>query len=399
MRPADDNDIRNASRNASQQPHVPAEGDAAGLHAAGVVHDVNQMLAVITGRAELLLRHAPELRPHLEAILLAAREAGGMLERLGGGAEWNTGTPGPPTAVVAAAVNDVAQLVLPPDGCWREVGAGTEGWELSLQVAPMAAIALPPAVLREVLVNLFFNAIGVLPHGGRLQVSAEVSAGVCRVQVADSGPGLPVSDPEAVFAVGFSTSGTPGRGLGLAACRQLLAAHGASLVAARDGGPGAVFTISGPAAAPDPVAIAAPATTAPAGAHGLAVVVIDDEPAVREMLTDVLGELGCLVTCHRDGATALAAGAPGDAAVALVDRRLPGLGGLEVAAGLRERRASLVIVMMSGWDRDEPVSAPAVVDFTVRKPLAMSVLQQLLAEARALHESRVRAETSAPGGT
>jgi CheY-like chemotaxis protein len=391
LRPADDNAI-------PKHP-VPAEGDPAGLHAAGVVHDVNQMLAVITGRAELLLRHAPELRSHLEAILLAAREAGGMLERLGGGAGRIGGTPGPSTAVVAAAVNDVVQLVLPPDGRWREDGAGTGGWELSLQVAPTAAIALPPAVLREVLVNLLFNAIGVLPDGGRLLVSAEVSAGVCRVQVADSGPGLPVSDPEAVFAVGFSTSGAPGRGLGLAACRQLLAAHGASLVAARDGGPGAVFTISGPAATPVPVSIAAPATTAPAGAHGLAVVVIDDEPAVREMLTDVLGELGCRVTCHRDGATAFAAGAPGDAAVALVDRRLPGLGGLEVAAGLRERRTSLVIIMMSGWDRDEPVSAPAVVDFTVRKPLAMSVLQQLLAEARALHESRVRAETSAPGGT
>jgi CheY-like chemotaxis protein len=206
-----------------------------------------------------------------------------------------------------------------------------------------------------------------------------------------------------VFAVGFSTSGAPGRGLGLAACRQLLAAHGASLVAARDGGPGAVFTISGPAATPAPDAIAAPAmtapaTTAPAGAHGLAVVVIDDEPAVREMLTDVLGELGCRVTCHRDGATALAAGAPGDAAVALVDRRLPGLGGLEVAAGLRERRTSLVIVMMSGWDRDEPAPAPGIVDYSLRKPLAMSSLQDLLAEARALHESRVRAETTAPGG-
>ncbi|MBK9474026.1 MAG: hybrid sensor histidine kinase/response regulator [bacterium] len=395
MRPADDNDIRSAT----PKPPVPAEGDSAGLHAAGVVHDVNQMLAVITGRAELLLRHAPELRGHLEAILLAAREAGGMLERLGGGAARTAAAPGPATAVVAAAVNDVAQLVLPPDGRWREAGAGTEGWELALQVAPTAAIALPPAVLREVLVNLFFNALGVLPSGGRLLVSAGISAGICRVQVADSGPGLPMSDPETVFAVGYSTSGTPGRGLGLAACRQLLATHGASLVAARDGGPGAVFTISGPAATPVPVAIGAPATTAPAGTHGLSVVVIDDEPAVREMLTDVLGELGCRVTCHRDGATAFAAGAPGDAALALVDRRLPGLGGLEVAAGLRERRASLVIAIMSGWDRDEPAPAPAIVDFSLRKPLAMASLQQLLAEARALHESRVRAETTAPGGT
>lgn len=395
MRPPDDN--------ANPKPPVPAAGDAADLHpidirAAGVVHDVNQMLAVISGRAELLLRHAPELGAHLEAILLAAREAGGMLARLGGGESRTAGERGPSTAIVEAAVNDVVQLVLPPDGRWREAGAGAEGWELVLNVAPTAAIAVPPAILREVLVNLLFNALGVLPGGGRLVVSAEASAGVCRVQVADSGPGLPVADSEAVFAVGFSTSGTPGRGLGLAACRQLLAAHGASLTAARDGGPGAVFTISGPAATPESADTGAAAAIAAEAAQGLSVVVIDDEPAVREMLTDVLGELGCRVTCHRDGATALAAGAPGDAAVALVDRRLPGLGGLEVAAGLRERRTSLVIVIMSGWDREEPAAASAVVDFSVRKPLAMSALQQLLAEARALHESRVRAETTAPGG-
>jgi len=127
--------------------------------------------------------------------------------------------------------------------------------------------------------------------------------------------------------------------------------------------------------------------------------VIDDEAAVREMLADVLGELGCRVVCHRDGASALAAGAPGEAAVALVDRRLPGMDGVELAARLRERRASLAVVMMTGWDREEPPAPPAVVDFTARKPLGMEALQELLARAAVLHEGRRRDEQQAQGGS
>jgi FixJ family two-component response regulator len=124
----------------------------------------------------------------------------------------------------------------------------------------------------------------------------------------------------------------------------------------------------------------------------LPVVVIDDEAAMRGMLQDVLGELGCRVCCHRDGAAALADDRTAGAAVALVDRRLPGQDGLEVAARLRERDGRLVIVLMSGWDRDELPAPDGLVDFTVRKPLGLDNLQDLLSRAAALHQQRARQE-------
>lgn len=401
MRPADDNP-------AAVPTPVPDAEDprASALRAAGVAHDVNQMLAVISGRAELLLARAPEHRAHLQAILLAAGDAAAMLQRLG---EPSAAAAAGAVVGAAAAIADAAVLVRPPSGSWAEAGArGAPGtWSLSVEAEDGLGAALPPSVLREALVNLLLNALGALPEGGRILITAGRHGGACRLRVADSGPGLPVADPEQVFAVGYSTSGRPGRGIGLAACRQLLAGHGARLDAACHGGPGAVFTIDAPfvaAPAGRPATVPA-ADPLPAGAggmpvaSGLEVLVIDDEPAVREMLGDALAEFGCTVTCHRDGAGALAAGAPGTAALALVDRRLPGLDGVEVAARLRERQPALVVALMSGWDRDVAPPPATLVDFTLRKPLALSGLRETLAQASALWDARAARGPRGAGGS
>ncbi len=378
---------------------------ASALRAAGVAHDVNQMLAVIIGRAELLLRRTPDMQPHLEAILLAARDAGIMLGRLEGGRADRTGVGAMPATGLLRVVNEASCLVLPPDGQWRGSNPAVGGWTLDNRLDPTAGLAVADSVLREVLTNLLLNALGVMPDGGHIVVDSERRDGDRCLRVSDSGPGLVNDGAARIFEAGYSTSGRAGRGIGLAACRQLLEAHGGTLSVQPQGGPGAIFMITAPAAD-----VGAPGTTPAdsrqAGAGGTepalkdpAVVVIDDEPAVREMLADVLGELGCRVVCHRDGASALMAGAPGEAAVALVDRRLPGMDGVELAGRLRERRASLAVVVMTGWDREETTPPPAVVDFTAHKPLGMEVLQDLLTRASALHERRRRDEGLTQGGS
>jgi CheY-like chemotaxis protein len=378
---------------------------ASSLRAAGVVHDVNQMLAVIIGRAELLLRRGSGQQPHLEAILLAARDAGLMLGRLEVGPAGAVDAGGAPATALVRVVDEAALLVLPPDGQWgaqdaREAATGR--WTLENCVGGAAAAAVPAAVVREVLANLLLNALGAMPDGGHVVVTSERCGGSVCLRVADSGPGLPDGEVARIFEAGFTTSGRQGRGIGLAACRQLLEAHGGALTALPQGGPGAIFIASVPMAAGDSPEPALPVPTPEhlrSELNGLSVVVVDDEAAVREMLADVLGELGCRVVCHRDGASALAAGAPGEAAVALVDRRLPGMDGFELSARLRERRASLAVIVMTGWDRDELPARAAAFDFTVRKPLGMDALRELLARAAALHEARRRDEPRAEGGS
>ncbi|MBK8165502.1 MAG: response regulator [bacterium] len=374
-----------------RRPEEPADRD---LATAGVIHDVNQMLAVITGRAELLLRRGLVDRAPLEAIVLAAADAAAMLARLGREPAGQPRVEG--AADIALAVEAAALLVIPPDGAWAEVPSPPDRWALERRLDAHLAAAVPASVVREVLVNLLTNAVAALPRGGRIRIDARRDADRCVLSVADSGPGLPVADPETVFTPGFTTSGACGRGIGLAACRQLLAAHGATLVATRDGGPGAVFTIIAPAGrTPAPES----GQAAPAATTAMEVVVVDDEPAVREMLADVLAELGCTVTCHRDGPGALAGGAPGHATLALVDRRLPGPDGPAVAVSLRARTPALVVALMTGWDRDEIATGAGGADFVLRKPIALATLQDLLVKADALWHERQRASEREPGGT
>lgn len=370
------------------RPEIDPSADdrASRLRVAGVAHDVNQMLAVIRGRAEAMLRRLPAEQEHLRAIALAAADASAMLERLGG-----HGT-APGTGVIAsprAALDEAALLVLPPSGAWAEGAGGPGSWRLDNRIDPAVGVRVPPNVLREVLVNLLRNALAAMPGGGSVVADARTAGGVVAVRVADDGPGLDPAVAARLFEAGVTTSAGVGHGIGLASCRQLLADHGATLTVDDAVDRGAAFVVGAPAgafaAAPGP---ARPGVTAPAPLAAPGVVVIDDEAAMRDMLRDVLGELGCAVRCHRDGAAALAPGALDGAAVALVDRRLAGQDGVAVAARLRERDPRLVIVLMSGWDRDELPAPGADVDFTVRKPLALDSLQDLLARAAVLHRQR-----------
>ncbi len=348
------------------------------LARAGVVHDVNQMLAVITGRAGLLLKGTEdaELARHLRAILLASGDAASILRRLD--------VDGGPAAVGpdATALRDVGEqarlLVWPPD-------EGAFAWEN--RVGAGLRTTVPAQVLREVLCNLFLNALEVMPGGGRIVLSAAAgSADRVALRVADSGPGLPPGDVEQFFVRGVSGSGQEGRGIGLAGCRQLLAGVGGTLAAETGATEGAVFVLDLPVSEGPGQVRTQSVDTVPA----VSVLVVDDETVVREMLHDVLSEWGCTVQTCRDGQAALAEYVPGSAAVAFIDLNLPGLGGLELATRLRVGDPCLSIVMVTGWQQETDLARadPAVVDQKAHKPLELERIRDILVEGHQLNQVR-----------
>ena len=369
--------------------HIP--GDDETLARSAVVHDVNQMLAVITGRAELMLHRGGEdlRREDLETIALAATDAAAMLQRLTG-ARAGAFEPNPICSLAGEARN-AGLLVRPADGKpWADPGreSSAAGRVLDIRVANDLWAALPAQVVREVLANLYLNALEAMPDRGGLILVGERRGDRVIIEVADEGPGLGPAAAEHIFEPGTSGHDQPGRGLGLPGCRQLLTGFGAGLDLVASDRPGAVFRMDLPAAEPA-IQGASPVDPLSPGV-GTAVLVVDDEPGVRGMLIDLLGEMGCQASAARNASGALDAFAPGRYEVVLLDQSLPDGTGRELAARLRVMDPFVSIVLMTGLDRASELETTETdhVDMTSVKPLTWDTIGRLVDQGAALHERR-----------
>ncbi len=138
------------------------------------------------------------------------------------------------------------------DECLAGIDARAElqGVEVRLVAdSNLPVLDADPGQLKQVVYNLMFNALDVLPTGGTLRVSVSVSGKsltrVLTIQITDNGPGLPAGLEDRLFEPFVSTKET-GLGLGLSICRRIVEAHNGSISAANGPEQGAVFTVSLP---------------------------------------------------------------------------------------------------------------------------------------------------------
>lgn len=348
----------------------------------GAIHDVNQLLAAIVARAGLLLHHddLPDWRGHVQAIERAATDAGAILLRSAGGRREAAES----ATSLLDAVRTTAALMLPPDTPrWSD--APDAQWRLDCDVPARWRTTVPGLVLRETLNNLLRNAIEAAPGGVVLRIGASSRDGMHVLCVADDGPGIQAGLRERLLLEPASSKSGEDRGVGLFACRERLRAVGADLVLAAAGGEGAAFEILLPPA-PD----GAPAAGSPQVAPDSNVLIVDDEPTVREMLAEVLGELGAAVVAVRNAEQARAEFANGRYDLLLIDRNLPGTSGDELARELRTIDPAVAIVLISGWESETDAAEidSAGIDRMETKPLGWNRLQDILTAGVTLARSR-----------
>jgi signal transduction histidine kinase/DNA-binding response OmpR family regulator/HAMP domain-containing protein len=220
--------------------------------------------------------------------------------------------------------------------------------------------------LVQVVVNLLSNAVK-FTEIGPIRCTAAQEGGFVRVSVRDNGTGIERADIRTVFdkfkQVGDTLTGKPeGSGLGLPICRQIVERHGGSIWVESEPGKGSVFSFTVPladsAAKPEQDGDAEACRTSGAGqARGERtaplVLVVDDDPALIEYLSQVFEERGYTVCEAANGPDAVATARSVLPDLITMDIMMPGMDGREVIARLRAIREIrdvpiLVISALSG---------------------------------------------------
>ena len=220
---------------------------ALGQLASGVAHDFNNTLAGILGRAELLLRRAndPETKRGLNLIIQAATDGGKTVKRIQDFARQRRDHDFLPVAVDQLLM-DVNEITRPR---WKDrAQANNVHINLDLQIKTDASIMGDASELREVLVNMVFNAVDAMPEGGRLALSAEEVDGAIEIAVTDTGVGMSPDVSSRVFDPFFTTKGKAGMGLGLAVCYGIIQRHQGTVEVKSELGQGTTFRIRLPIA-------------------------------------------------------------------------------------------------------------------------------------------------------
>ena len=347
-------------RQAEEQLRQAAKMQAIGRLAGGVAHDFNNQLNAVGGFASFVGKDpglGARARHDLQEIVKAVERMAGLTRQLLAFSRQQVLQP--ETLQLNAAVLDGSALLQ------RLIGSHIE---MSLDLtADSTWVRVDRAQLLQVLMNLAINARDAMPEGGRLRIRTgrlEVTerepadgvppGGYVLLSVSDTGTGIRSEHLPHIFEPFFTTKEQgQGTGLGLATVHGIVTqSQGRVRVDSRPG-EGAEFTALFPA-----VAGPAGAETAPAGPPGgpsgpARILVVDDEDAVRAVVSRALEEEGYEVSQARDGREALDRLArDGRVDLVLTDVVMPRLGGRELVERLAASHPDLPVIWMSGYPRD-----------------------------------------------
>jgi len=321
--------------------------EAVGRLAGGVAHDFSNILAVITGYSELMLKRmdpTDPLRTGAESIRKAAVWGLNLTQHML--TTSRAAAPVPMSLDINAVIGGVVRTLAPLLG---------DQIQVALELDPLLGrVRVNMGQVEQTLMNLLLNARDAMPSGGRVTIETgnvdleQSPTGALRavmVRITDTGCGMDDATLSRAFEPYFTTK-APGRGtgLGLATVFAFVSQSGGHVEAASEVGQGSTLTVYLPrhdAGDEPPVATPVAAAT---------VLVLEPEPGVRDLIAEILELHGYHVLSARDLDEALAAstGHQGPIELVIADLLLPGVAGDGVLQRLGPYRASARVLYLSG---------------------------------------------------
>jgi signal transduction histidine kinase/ActR/RegA family two-component response regulator len=362
---------------------------ALGELASGVAHDFNNTLAGILGRAQLLQRtNDPEkLKRGLDIIIKTAEDGAKTVKRIQDFARQRRDHNFELVSMDQILL-DASEITRPR---WKNCAeASNIHITLNLKIGSNAMVMGDDSELREVLVNMVFNAIDAMPEGGTLTLTSRTAGESVIVEVVDSGVGMYPEVRSKIFDPFFTTKGKAGLGLGLAVSFGIIRRHGGNIDVESHYGKGTEFRITLPLAklaekCVDPAVVASVleeefTEPEPLTRSLTRLLVVDDEDFVRDLLGEILEGEHCEVHLAESGSEALTLFREHEFDGVFTDVGMPGMSGWELAREIRLINKKIPIAVITGWG--EAVGSHeqklAGVNWVVAKPFTADRIAELV---------------------
>ncbi len=391
-----------AHRELEEQLREAQKMEAVGRLAGGVAHDFNNLLTVISGYSQMLLKSTPAgpSRGKLEQILNAADRASTLTRQLLAFSRrqmWQ-----PKVVSLNRLLTGMEALLRPLIG---------EHITIETEFAPeLSCIKVDPHQIEQIVMNLAANARDAMPHGGRFRIQTSMatasamgannsSSGYAkrvRMRISDTGCGMDDRTRERAFEPFFTTKGLgKGTGLGLSTVYGIVRQNQGEIHVSSELGRGTVFDLYFPAVPEREAESELPRNALPKAAATETILVVEDEPGVRDLVKQTLEQLGYRVLEAADGYEALRVieQHTGRIHLLLTDVIMPVMNGHELATRVQSVRPGAKVLYMSGYADDvlafHGIDRPEIA--FIQKPftasdLATTVDKLLSAERRPVRE-------------
>ena len=364
---------------ATQQQVIQQERlSALGQMAAGIAHDFNNTLMPILGFADVLLKNESllddkiEARRCLEMLRTSAQDAANVVHRLREFYRPIEADQAFPIVDLAKIVEQAVALTKPK---WRGL---TQARGITVTVETLFAerpiVSGEESALREVLTNLLFNAVDAMPEGGRILIAITAESDRAVLRVSDNGTGMTETVRRRCLEPFFSTKGEQGTGLGLSMVYGIIERHRGELDIESALGKGTTFIIRLPLA--EAMSHHSTAEKVVTAGGTLNVLVVDDEPRSREVLTIYLRTDHHAVATASSGREALEKFRRGRFHVVLMDRAMPEMNGEQAARFIKQIKADMPVILLTGFGGEIETNGSDAIDLVLHKPITLDALRR-----------------------
>ena len=361
---------------------------ALGQMSAGIAHDFNNYLSPIIGLSELMLTRPhlieqPEkVAQYLRAIHQAGLDAALVVRRL---REYYR----PPDASDEVETIDLKQVVEQTieltQSRWRDQSMPTDTKYRIATNLHDASVSGRASELRQMLVNLIFNALDAMPNGGDLSLAIRCDAkrpGFVNLEVGDTGEGMTAEVRKRCLEPFFTTKGAAGTGLGLATTYGIVKRHRGEILIESEPGLGTRITIALPSA---PINRPTSVPKNRGRITAMDILVIDDEEMVRNVIAEYLRADGHDVDVADGPTIGLHKINDGQYDLIITDRAMPDMSGDKLALKAKRIAPHVPILMLTGFG-DFMIARgehPPGVDAVVSKPITIDGLRDAIADVTA----------------